>query len=199
MSAPGQVNSFLHVIILVGYDSNNDQSHETHLALALALAANLNMREISDVRCKYSVLPCKDSKIPWRENLSACIHSISNMEKKLFFVALGSCWSNLNLLDILRGEVASLNRHDCCYGIHFQGITSMQAYFLKNQLSKINSCSQDLKTGSTREDVHIVATGLVQDEKSNTVDTFPVLLYLIHLAIGENGERVSGKSLVPGW
>lgn len=199
MSAPGQVNSFLHVIILVGYDANNDQSHETHLALALALAANLNMREISDVRCKYSVLPCKDSKISWRENLTTCIHSIPNMEKKLFFVALGSCWSYLNLLDILREEIASLNRHDCCYGIHFQDITSMQAYFLKNQLSKINLCSQDLITGSTRENVHIVATGLVQDEKSNAVDTFPVLLYLIHLAIGENGERISGKSLVPGW
>lgn len=192
------MNSFLHVVILVGYDSNNDQSYKTHQALAHALAANLSMRKISDVRCKYSLLPFNDSKISWRENLCSCIRSTSNMDEKIFFVALGSCWTHLNLLDIIQQEISSSNKHDSCYGIHFQGITSMQAYFLKNQLCKINSCSDDLTTGSTSENVHIVATGLVQDEKSNAVDTFPVLLYLIHLAIGENGERISGKSLIPG-
>ena len=198
MSAPGQVNSFLHVVILVGYDSKNDQSHETHQALAHALAANLSMRKISDVRCKYSLLPFNDSNIACRENLCSCIRSISNVGEKIFFMALGSCWTRFNLLDIIQKEISSSNRHDSCYGIHFQEITSMQAYFLKSQLRKINSCSEDLITGSGSAKVHIVATGLVQDEKSNPIDTFPVLLYLVHLAIGENGERISGKSLIPG-
>lgn len=195
MSAPGQVNSCLHVVILIGYDSNDERSQETHEALANALVANLKMRQMSDIKCKYTLLPCHDGKTSWKERLHSCIQSVSNTEEKLFFVALGSCWTHLNLLDIMQKELYSSKRLDSCYGIHFQEITSMQAYFLKSRLNIINS-KDVMPTSSTK--FHIVATGLVQDEKSSPVNTFPVLLYMIHLAIGENGERISGKGHIPG-
>ena len=195
MSAPGQVNSSVHVVILIGYDSNNEQSQETHYALANALIANLTIRQMSDIKCKFSLLPLHPT---WKENLHSLIHSVLELEQKLLFVALGSCWVHLNLLDIIRKEICSLNKPNCCYGIHFQKVTSMQAYFLKTQLNDINSCSRN-DISSSDEKRHIVTTALVRDEKSNPVDAFPVLLYIIHLAIGENGERISGKGLVPGW
>ena len=184
------MNSCLHVVILIGYDSNDDLSHETHEALANALVANLHMRQMSDIKCKYTLLSCNDGKTFWDEKLHSCIHSVSHTEEKLFFLALGSGWMQLNLLNIMQKELHSSKRPDCCYGIHFQEITSMQAYFLKSQLNNVNSCSGDK--------LHIVATGLVQDYKSNPVNAFPVLLYMVHLAIGENGERKSGKGHIPG-
>ena len=42
------MNSCLHVVILIGYDSNDGQSQETNEAVANALIANLNMRQMSD-------------------------------------------------------------------------------------------------------------------------------------------------------
>ncbi|XP_028397501.1 uncharacterized protein LOC114521309 isoform X2 [Dendronephthya gigantea] len=193
VSAPSQVNSSVHVVILVGNDSNDEQSKETHHALANALIANLTMRQMSDIKCKYSLLPLHPT---WKENLHSFIHSVLELEQKILFVALGSCWVHLNLLHLIRKEICSLNGPNCCYGIHFQKITSMQAYFLKTQLNDINSCSREAISPSN-EKRHIVATALVKDEKSNPVEAFPVLLYIIHLAIGENGERISGKGLVP--
>ena len=196
MSPPGKVNSSLHVVILVGYDSSEEKSQEIPQALADALVGNLKMRQMSDIRCYYTVVTFDDSELSWKQNLHTCIISASKQEK-LFFIALGSCWTNLNLLDVIQREILSSNNRDCCYGIHFQDLTSMQAYFLKTQLSKINSCLEDT-VAVPSEDHHIVVTGLVKDEKSSAVNTFPVLLYMIHLAIGENGERISGRSLVPG-
>ncbi len=191
------MNSCLHVVILIGYDCNDEQSQETHQALANALVANLNMRQMSDIKCTYTLLPYHDGKTSWNERFHLCIHSVSNKEEKLFFVALGSCWTQLNLLDILQKELYSSKRLDCCYGIHFQEITYMQAYFLKSRLRNMNSNSEGLIPESSGK-LHIVATGLVQDEKSSPVNTFPVLLYMIQLAIGENGERISGKGHIPG-
>ena len=186
------MNSCLHVVILIGYDSNDGQSQETNEAVANALIANLNMRQMSDIKCNYTLLSCNDGKTSWSERLHFCIHSVANTEEKLFFVALGSGWTQLNLLNIIQKELHSSKRFDRCYGIHFQEITSMQAYYLKSQLNNINSCSE------SSGNLHIVATGLVQDYKTSPVNTFPVLLYMVHLALGENGERISGKGHIPG-
>ena len=200
MSAPGQVNSCLHVIILIGYDSHDEKTQETHQALADALATNLNMRQMSDIKCKYTLLPFNDGKTCWKERLHTCLHSVVDVEVKFFFVVLGSCWNrpNVNLLGTIREQFSSLNKLDCCYGIHFQEITSMQAYFLKTQLNNKNSSSEDTFEESGGK-LRIVATALVKDERSCPVNAFPVLLYMIHLAVGENGERISGKALTPGW
>lgn len=196
MSAPSQVNSCLHVVLLIGYDVNDDLSQASHQALADALVANLTMRQMSDVKCKHTKLPCYEGETSWKDCLHSCIHSVANSEEKLFFVALGSCWTHLGLLDTLKQEFYSLRNPDYCYGVHFQEITSMQAYFLKSRLNRIN-CSENVMPKSY-EEFPIVVTGLVQDKKSSPVNTFPVLLYMIHLAVGENGKRISGEGHIPG-
>ena len=168
---------------MVGNDCNTPKSLTAQQALADALVKNLNIRILSDIKCQYNLIKIDDDELCWQDKLRSCVISI---EGKAFFIALGSCWTKLNLVNVIM-ELLSLKKPDFCYGIHFQCLSSMQAYFMKIQLKDANTslCST-------------VVTALIQDGKSNPICSFPVLLYMIHLAIGENGERTSGRGHIPG-
>ncbi|KAL9973836.1 hypothetical protein ACROYT_G020342 [Oculina patagonica] len=85
---------------------------------------------------------------------------------------------------------------DICYGVHLQHVTAMQAYVIKNRLKdNQGSDASENRVGKTSSDSHLAVTGLVENENRNCSASFPVLLYMIHLAVGENGNRLAGKGI----
>lgn len=200
-------------MVLIGVDASpgeeqsQKESGKIQQALADALAANLKMRQASDVKCRYTLLPLYD-ETSVKEKLRSWMYSVMGLDEKLFFVALGSFLAHpsVNLLNVIHELKLQNEKSDWIYGIHFQTLTPMQAYFLKTKIQSMNTCVsiRDLVTNNTEEFISpvertvLVATGLVVEGKPCPVHSFPVLLYLVHLAIGENGERISGKGVTPG-
>lgn len=194
----------MHVVVLIGHNVGEEHTKEVcgniQQALAEALAANLNMRQSSDVKCKYSLLPLY-GETSLKEKLQFWIFNVLEVDEKIFFVVLGSYLASptVDLLTIIHEIELQREESDYIYGIHFQTLTPMQAYFVKTELNSINTSRQgnpEMVRSVQRKAV--VATGIVVEGKTSPVNAFPVLLYMVHLAIGENGERISGQGITPG-
>lgn len=201
--------SSMCVVILV----EETQSLEISLAasLARAVATNLDMRKASDVRCDYIIVPvCCDiaSHATTQKNIKEKLTDLSSDSSKVLFVVLGSSFSNPNvqLVDLI-GEWGNCNGSRKVYGVHFQNISAMQAYHLKRKLKSYQSSElseNDLSSNSDEIQVSpgglksLGVTGLVDNTDEKPEASFPVLLYMIHLAVGENGNRLSGKGIPSG-
>ena len=105
---------------------------------------------------------------------------------------------SVELIDIIK-DWSSQKTEGICNGLHFQHITAMQAYAIKNRLKQIqdrDSIAGSAEAAPARK--HLSVTGLVDNGDKNCSASFPVLLYMIHLAVGENGNRLAGKGIPSG-
>ena len=201
--------SSVRVVLLVQDEDTSTPSKQSdgtstpgsYVALADAIAANLHVRKASDVKLEYTVQRMKHNKTcllkkSLKEHL--CLLPCDNF--KVLFIAIGPMFSrpNVELVDLIY-KWNNQRGGDTCYGVHFQHVTAMQAYVIKNKLKEI----QDVRASATDPDKglsegHLAVTGLVDNGNRNCSASFPVLLYMIHLAVGENGNRLAGKGIPSG-
>ena len=195
------------VVILV--EQAQGSACSTAASLATAVAANLEMRKASDVKCDYMVVPISTDRASFvdiKRNIKEKLMNLSSNSSKVLFVALGSSFANPNVQFIeLIDEWGNSKGPGKVYGIHFQNISAMQAYYTKSKLkSNLQVSDKDLshRNGAggslPRERRPIAVTGLVDNADGKPAAAFPVLLYMIHLAVGENGNRLSGKGIPSG-
>ncbi|XP_022800692.1 uncharacterized protein LOC111338453 [Stylophora pistillata] len=201
VTPPGLVMSSMRVIFLVQDDfpsalnqeAYNSKQFGSYIALADAIVANLRMRKASDVKFEDMVFHMKVGEICLiQESLKNYLDHLPNDNLKVIFVAIGPMFSrpNLELIKLIK-EWNDLRTGDICYGIHFQHVTAMQAFVMKNKLKEIQENSE-----TTSGNGHLAVTGLIEDDnRADCSASFPVLLYMIHLAIGENGNRLAGKGI----
>ena len=208
--------SCVRVVLLVQDESFNgltdlqdDASHAgPYVAVANALEANLKMRKASDVKCNFVVLRIGQDKTCFANTSASIRRSLDRLPHdnlKVLFVAIGPMFSNPNvqLIECVQDwSNGSGNKGGACYGLHFQHVTAMQAYFIKSMLKK--TLGSTARTGfihdgaSKQRRAHLAVTGLVDNSNGNSASSFPVLLYMIHLAVGENGNRLAGKGIPSG-
>lgn len=207
MTHPGLVVSSMTVLILI--EQTESLLISPAASLARAVAANLDMRKASDVKCNYiivSVYCDKTSYANSRKNIKDKLMDFSSDCSKVLFVALGSRFANPNiqLVDLI-SDWDRCKGPGKVYGVHFQNISAMQAYHVKTKL-KSNSRLAGNNLGYSCDEVQvnpgelmpIAVTGLVDNSDEKPEASFPVLLYMIHLAVGENGNRLSGKGIPSG-
>lgn len=202
VSPPMLVDSEVFVALLVEQEADNGDNPSPSSVLSQAITANLAMRQASDIRCSYMVLPVnidKISSIKTKASLREKLSELPVNNKKVLFVVLSSSLANpsTGLTDAVRAWSSSRGGSKV-YGIHFQEISALQAYYIKNRLKEEVALCQHNK--NSVEGVfleHIAITGLVDSVKNPHI-AYPVLLYLIHLAIGENGYRQPRKRLSTG-
>lgn len=172
-----------------------------YVALVNAITANLHIRKASDVRFDYTVVQMKhDEAIHIMNTLKKHISLLPCDSFKVLFIAIGPMFSrpNVELIDLVN-KWNNERGGDKCYGVHFQHVTAMQAYVMKNRLKEIREaclCANESDKGFSVG--HLAVTGLVDNGNGNCSASFPVLLYMIHLAVGENGNRLAGKGIPSG-
>lgn len=182
-------------------ESDNSKHSGSYLALADALVANLQMRKASDVKFEFMILRIKHGETSLvLESLKNHLDLLPCDTYKVLFIALGPMFSRpkLELIKLIM-EWNDKRTGDICYGIHFQHVTAMQAYVIKNRLKEIQGSEVP---GTNMEKAshgsHLAVTGLIENDNRNYSASFPVLLYMIHLAVGENGNRLAGKGIPSG-
>ena len=201
--------SSVRVVLLVQDDGPGTSSKEpdesrncgSYIALASAITANLQIRRASDVKFEYMVVQVKHNETCLlKESLKNHLSLLPCDSFKVLFVAIGPMFSrpNVELIEVVK-EWNNQKTGGICYGVHFQHITAMQAYVIKNRLVEIQHddtyVSNAEKSPYQR---HVAVTGLVDNGNKNCSASFPVLLYMIHLAVGENGNRLAGKGIPSG-
>lgn len=201
--------SSVRVVLLVQDESpstpskHSDETRDcgSYVALADAVVANLQTRKASDVKFEYIILQMKqDETRVLKESLKKHLNLLPCDSFKVLFIAIGRMFSrpNVELVDLIK-EWNTQRTGDICYGVHFQHVTAMQAYVIKNRLKEIQHAhvagNGTEKRPSAR---HLAVTGLVDNGNRNCSASFPVLLYMIHLAVGENGNRLAGKGIPSG-
>jgi len=179
-------------------EPDNSKHSGSYVALADALVANLQMRKASDVKFEFMILRIKHGETSLvQESMRNHLDLLLCDTYKVLFIALGPMFSrpNLELIKLIK-EWNDQRTGDICYGIHFQHVTAMQAYAIKNRLKEIQGSEVP---GSNVEKItrssHLAVTGLTENDNRNCAASFPVLLYMIHLAVGENGNRLAGKGI----
>ena len=201
--------SSVRVVFLVQVEDPGSSSkapyHAKHCgsytALAEAITANLRIRKTSDVRFEYTIVQVKHIEtLLLKESLKKELSVLPLDNLKVLFIAIGPMFSrsSVELIDIIK-DWSSQKTEGICYGVHFQHITAMQAYAIKNRLKQIqdrNSIAGSAEAAPSRK--HLSVTGLVDNGDKNCSASFPVLLYMIHLAVGENGNRLAGKGIPSG-
>lgn len=182
-------------------ESDNSKHSGSYLALADALVANLQMRKASDVKFEFMILRIKHGETSLvLESMKNHLDLLPCDTYKVLFIALGPMFSRpkLELIKLIM-EWNDKRTGDICYGIHFQHVTAMQAYVIKNRLKEIRGSEVP---GTNMEKAshgsHLAVTGLIENDNRNYSASFPVLLYMIHLAVGENGNRLAGKGIPSG-
>lgn len=189
---------FVALLVEQGISSEEDPS----VALSKAITANLHIRQASDIRCSYMVLPItidKVSSIKTKSSLKEKLNELPINNCKVLFVVLSPSLANpsTGLCDAVK--TWSSNRGgNKVYGIHLQSISALQAYYIKNRLKEEVALSNLNKNAGDERPEHLAITGLVDNTDNKSHITYPVLLYLIHLAIGENGYRQPRKRLSTG-
>lgn len=182
-------------------EPDNSRHCGSYTALADAIVANLQTRKASDVKFEYMVIRVQHRETNLlQESLKNHLDLLPCDSFKVLFVALGPMFSRPNV-EFIR-LVREWNDHrtgDICYGVHLQHVTAMQAYVIKNRLKLIQgSDASENSLDKTSSGSHLAVTGLVENDNKNCCASFPVLLYMIHLAIGENGNRLAGKGIPSG-
>lgn len=199
--------SSVRVVILVQVEdevaSKEDSNESIHcgpyIALARAITANLQTRKSSDVKFEYKVLEIKtNGPSSLRQCLKENLRCLPCDSLKVLFVALGPVFTKpkVDLIEVVN-EWSKKRNSDVCYGVHFQHVTAMQAYAMKNKLKEIRVCGKDSDNASIVYDLPV--TGLVDNSNKNCSASFPVLLYMIQLAVGENGSRLAKKIIPSGY
>ena len=146
VTPPGLVLSSLLVVLLVEADSEptppspKPAPGNPYAALAMAIEANLHMRQASDVRCRCTVLNIHrdlPSLVNTKSDVVEKLGSLQCRDGEVLFVALGAVFAspNLRLLQAIR-EWEAERAGVSVYGLHFQNISAMQAYFVKQELRK---------------------------------------------------------------
>ena len=209
VTPPGLVMSSMRVVFLVqdefpgtpSQEPDNSKHSGSYIALADAIVANLHMRKASDVKFEYVVLQMQQSESRFlQESLKKHLGLLPCDTFKVLFIAIGPMFSrpNLELVKLIK-EWNGLRTDGICYGIHFQHITAMQAYVIKNRLKEIQGTAvSGNSVGKSSPGRHLAVTGLVENDNRHCPASFPVLLYMIHLAVGENGNRLAGKGIPSG-
>ena len=182
-------------------ESDGTSTPGSYVALADAVAANLHVRKASDVKLEYTVERMKHNETCLlNKSLKEHLRLLPCDSFKVLFIAIGPMFSrpNIELVDLIN-KWNNQRGGDTCYGVHFQHVTAMQAYVIKNRLKEI----QDVRASATGPEKglsegHLAVTGLVDNGNGNCSASFPVLLYMIHLAAGENGNRLAGKGIPSG-
>lgn len=198
--------SSMRVVFLVEDELPGSTSHEpdsskhsgSYVALADALVANLQMRKASDVKFEFMILRIKHGEISLvQESMRNHLDLLPCDAYKVLFIALGPMFSRpkLELIKLIK-EWNDHRTGDICYGIHFQHVTAMQAYAIKNRLKEIQGSEVNME--KTTYSSPLAVTGLIENDSRNCAASFPVLLYMIHLAVGENGNRLAGKGIPSG-
>ena len=183
----------------ISQEPDNSKHSGSYVALADALVANLQMRKASDVKFEFLILQMKHDDTSL-ESMRNHFDLLPQDSFKVLFVALGPMFSrpNLELIKLIM-EWNSKRTGDICYGIHFQHVTAMQAYVIKNRLKEIQGSEvPGTNIEKTAHGSHLAVTGLIENDNRNCAASFPVLLYLIHLTVGENGNRLAGKGIPSG-
>lgn len=182
-------------------ESDNSKHSGSYVALADALVANLQMRKASDVKFELMILRIKHGETSLvLESMKNHLDLLPCDTYKVLFIALGPMFSRpkLELIKLIV-EWNDKRTGDICYGIHFQHVTAMQAYVIKHRLKEIQGSEVP---GTNMEKAshgsHLAVTGLIENDNRNYSASFPVLLYMIHLAVGENGNRLAGKGIPSG-
>ncbi|XP_032238993.2 uncharacterized protein LOC5513554 isoform X2 [Nematostella vectensis] len=195
VTPPGLVVSAVHIVFLVS------EGHAIPQAIANALEANLSIRKASDIQFNYTTLPIaidRTSSLKSKFNIHEKLDGLcTDGSTKFFFVALGAVLANpsTGLVDVFR-EWSFSRGGNKLYGVHFQDINSLQAYYLKTKLTQESAFREYRDEEDQRIELeHVAATGIVGNGDIKPHYALPVLLYLIHLAIGENGNRLSGKGI----
>lgn len=175
-------------------------SDESNL-LADAILQNLRVRKSADFNAKFSNISMyrnEDSNL-CREKFEEDLLAIDiNTSRELFFVLLGKDFAILSkTVTELICDLSSKNEW-LIYGLHFQNIGTMQwkalsLYLAEKRTSKENESTEAMcihKSG-------FPVTGMLSSTALCS-DTYPLLLYLIHLAVGENGFRKLKKTCGKG-
>lgn len=183
-------------------EPNNSRHSGSYIALADAIVANLKIRKASDVNFDYMVIRMQHRETNLlQESLKNHLDLLPCDTCKVLFVALGPTFSkpNLELIKLVK-EWNDRRTGNICYGVHLQHVTAMQAYVIKNRLKEIqgSDASENSVEKTSSSGSHLAVTGLVENENRNCSTSFPVLLYMIHLAVGENGNRLAGKGIPSG-
>ena len=209
VTPPGLVMSSVRVVFLVQVEDPGSSSKApyqakycgSYTALAEAITANLRIRKASDVRFEYTIVQVKHIEaLLLKESLKKELSVLPIDNLKVLFIAIGPMFSrpSVELIDIIK-DWTSQKTEGICYGVHFQHITAMQAYAIKNRLKQIqdrDNIAGNAEAAPSRK--HLSVTGLVDNGDKNCSASFPVLLYMIHLAVGENGNRLAGKGIPSG-
>ena len=182
-------------------ESDNSKHSGSYVALADAVVANLQMRKASDVKFEFMILRIKHGETSLvLESMKNHLDLLPCDTCKVLFIALGPMFSRpkLELIKLIM-EWNDKRTGDICYGIHFQHVTAMQAYVIKNKLKEIQGSDiPGTNVEKTTHGSHLAVTGLIENDNRNCAASFPVLLYMIHLAVGENGNRLAGKGIPSG-
>ena len=180
-------------------EPDNSKHSGSYIALADALVANLQMRKASDVKFEFMILQMKHGETTL-ESMRNHLDLLPHDSFKVLFIALGPVFSrpSLELIKLIM-EWNNNRTGDICYGIHLQHVTAMQAYVIKNRLKEIRGSEvPGTNVEKTAHSSHLAVTGLTENDNRNCAASFPVLLYMIHLAVGENGNRLAGKGIPSG-
>ncbi|XP_065058090.1 uncharacterized protein LOC135685920 [Rhopilema esculentum] len=185
VTPPGIVFSPVHVILV----TMSSGSLEDQL-LSDAIVKNLRVRKSADFNASFSQISlkeCKDDTTSYNQQLETRIKErISDSSRELFFVFIGTSFAKIST------SIARHIKDFCCrhhwevYGLHFQNMTlltwkALSNCFSKKAFTECHSCSGTKETS-------FPITGLL-NTTATYVERYPLLLYIVHLAIGENGLR----------
>ena len=156
-----------------------------------AILQNLNVRRSSDLNARFSKLSLNGSLS--NDEISQMLQAniMEDSSREVFFVFIGGGFGKIStyLYEMMR-EFCSAN-HLKVYGMHFQNISPMSwralSLHISDKLSVQTCCAEEYITSA------FAVTGSLNDNAS-CVERYPVILYLIHLAVGENGLRRLKKS-----
>ena len=183
-------------------EPDNPKHSGSYVALADALVANLQMRKASDVKFEFMILRVKHGETSLvQDSMRNLLDRLPCDAYRVLFIALGPMFSRpkMELIKLIM-KWSNQNTGDSCYGVHFQHVSAMQAYAIKSRLKEMQASPEVPGTdmGKTTHSSHLAVTGLIENDNRNCAASFPVLLYMIHLAIGENGNRLAGKGIPSG-
>ena len=202
VTPPNIIFSPIHVL-LVSIDDNSDGFQDVYCTqktgngnredrlLLDAILQNLNVRKSSDLNARFSKLSLDGSLSNDEVSLKLQANIMEDSSREVFFVFIGGRFGKLSvhLFEMIRGFCSA--NHLTVYGMHFQNISPMSwralSLHISDKLSVQTCCAEEYIKSA------FAVTGSLS-ENASCVEKYPVILYLIHLAVGENGFRRLKKS-----
>lgn len=186
------VFSPLHVILITitndveeACQGSQDANREDQL-LVDAILQNLHVRKSSDLNAKFTKISLNNNltdDLIMREVQNGIVEDSS---REIFFVLISKRFGKIltQLYEHLR--MFCSRNHLKVYGMHVQNVTPMSwralSLRISDQFSGNPCCVEEYLKNS------FPVTGFLS-ESATCVEKYPSVLYLIHLAVGENGFR----------